>query len=136
MPLMEWSDKLSVGVSQFDDEHKRLVKMVNDLFDAMHASHGKDVLGPILDGLVSYTVTHFKHEEELMARHGFPESAAHRAEHVALTKQVAEIQAKYRAGATTVLTLEVMTFLKNWLTKHILGTDKHYGPFLNAKGIR
>jgi len=136
MPLMEWSEKLSVGVSQFDAEHKRLVGMVNDLFDAVSAGRGKEVLGPILDGLVSYTKTHFANEEKFMAQHGFPAFAAHKAEHDALAKQVGDIEKKFRGGATSVLSMEVMAFLKNWLVKHILGTDKGYGPFLNGKGIK
>ena len=136
MPLMEWSEKLSVGVKQFDDEHKRLVGMVNDLFDGVQAGRGKDMLGPILDGLISYTKTHFANEERYMQTHAFPAFAAHKAEHDALAKQVLDVQAKFKGGATSALSMEVMNFLKNWLIKHILGTDKSYGPFLNGKGIR
>lgn len=136
MPLMQWNPKLSVGIAQFDQEHQRLVGMVNDLFDAMQAGKGKDALGRILDGLITYTQTHFAHEEQFMAQHGFPGLAEHKAEHVALAAQVAEVQKKYKAGNTGTLSLEVLNFLKNWLLKHIQGTDKNYGPFLNAKGVR
>ncbi len=136
MPLMEWNDKLSVGVAQFDGEHKRLVGMLNDLYDAVAAGHGKDVLGRTLDGLISYTKTHFANEERYMQQHAFPALAAHKAEHDALAKQVLEVQAKYQSGATAVLSMEVMSFLKTWLVKHIQGTDKQYGPFLNQKGIK
>lgn len=136
MPLMEWNDKLSVGIQQFDGEHKRLVAMVNELFDAIQAGKAKDTLGRILDGLVTYTKTHFAHEERYMRDHGYPDYAAHKAEHEALTKQVMDVQAKHRGGAGAVLGMEVMTFLKGWLLKHIQGTDKKYTPFLNAKGIK
>lgn len=136
MALMEWSDRLSVGITQFDNEHKRLVGMVNDLFDAVQAGKGKDALGRILDGLITYTKTHFANEERYMTQHGYPDLPAHKAEHDALAKQVLDVQAKYRAGASAVLSMEVMTFLKGWLVKHIQGTDKKYGPFLNAKGIK
>jgi hemerythrin len=136
MPLMEWNDRLSVGIKQFDDEHKRLVAMVNELFDAAQGNRGKDVLGKILDGLITYTKTHFANEERYMTQHGYPELAAHQAEHGALAKQVLEVQAKYKGGATGALNNEVLTFLKGWLVKHIQGTDKKYGPFLNGKGIK
>lgn len=136
MPLMEWNDKLSVGITQFDNEHKRLVAMVNDLFDGVQAGRGKDLLGPVLDGLITYTKTHFANEERYMQLHNFPEFAAHKAEHDALTKQVLDVEKKFRAGATAVLSMEVMNFLKNWLVKHIMGTDKHYGPYLNARGVK
>jgi hemerythrin len=136
MPLMEWNDKLSVGIKQFDAEHKKLVSMVNELFDAMQAGKAKDSLGRILDGLITYTKTHFANEERYMREHNYPDLAAHKAEHEALAKQVLDVQAKYRAGANAVLGMEVMTFLKGWLLKHIQGTDKKYTPFLNAKGVR
>ena len=136
MPLMEWNEKLSVNVKQFDDEHKRLVGMVNDLFDAVQGGRGKDALGSILDGLISYTKTHFANEERYMKQHSFPAFAAHKAEHDALTAQVIDVQKKYNSGATAALSMEVMNFLKNWLGKHIQGTDKKYGPFLNDKGIK
>ncbi len=35
MPLVKWNEKLSVGVSIIDDEHKNLVEMLNELYDAM-----------------------------------------------------------------------------------------------------
>lgn len=135
MPLMEWTTKMSVGVTRFDDEHKRLVAMVNDLFDAVQTGRGKDALGKILDGMIAYTKTHFANEERFMEEHGYPDMAAHRAEHEALARQVVEVQQKYHSGATATLSMEVMNFLKNWLVKHIQGTDRKYGPFFNGKGM-
>jgi hemerythrin len=136
MPLMQWNPKLSVGVAQFDTEHQKLIAMVNELFDGIEAGKGKDTLGHVLDGLISYTKTHFANEERFMEQHKFPGLAAHKVEHQNLAGQVVAVQAKYKAGASAVLTLEVMAFLKGWLLKHIQGTDKEYGPYLNAKGIK
>lgn len=136
MPLMQWSDRLSVGVKQFDDEHKQLVGMLNELYDAAQAGHAKDALGRILDRLISYTKVHFANEEMLMIRHKYPGYEAHIAEHRALAKQVVDVQAKFHAGASAALSMEVLNFLKNWLNTHINGTDKKYGPFLAEKGVR
>jgi len=49
---MEWSDRMSVGVKLLDTDHQLLVKMINELYDAMKAGHGKDSLGKTLDSLV------------------------------------------------------------------------------------
>lgn len=136
MPLMTWTPKLSVGVDVLDEDHKRLVALVNELFDAMHAGHGRDSLGRILEGLVQYTRIHFAREEKFFAQTGYPGAEPHRKEHADLTGQVLEIQRKYAAGASAVLSIEVMQFLKNWLVNHIQGSDQKYGPHLNAKGIR
>jgi len=136
MPLMEWNDRMSVGVTQFDAEHKKLISLINDLFDAVQAGRGRDALGGILDGLITYTKTHFANEEANMQKLGYPDLSIHRKEHEALTQQVLEVQRKYHSGATAMLSMEVLTFLKNWLIKHIQGTDKLYGPFFNDKGLR
>jgi hemerythrin len=135
MPLMTWNDKLSVGVTVIDQEHKKLVGMINELYDAVQSGHGKAALGKILDGLVDYTKTHFAHEEKFFADTGYPDSAAHKKQHDDLTKQVLDVQAKYKSGATGTLSVEVLNFLKNWLINHIQGSDKKYAPHLRAKGI-
>jgi len=62
--------------------------------------------------------------------------ARHKSEHEKLVKQVIDLQAKFQAQAMGgVLTMTVMSFLKDWLVTHIQGEDKKYGVFLNAKGI-
>jgi hemerythrin len=136
MPLMTWNDKLSVGVKVLDDDHKKLIGIINELNEGLSLGQGKEVLGKVLDELVSYTKVHFAREEEYFAKTGYAAAADHKKEHDALARQVIEIQAKYKSGAVTTLSLEVMRFLKRWLTNHIQGSDQEYGPHLNAKGIR
>ena len=136
MPLMNWTDKLAVGVTVLDNDHKKLIVMVNQLFDGIQSGHGKESVGKILDGLIAYTKVHFGNEERYFAQTGYPAAPAHKQEHDDLTRQVVSVQQKYRAGTTNVLSLEVLNFLKNWLVKHIQGSDQKYGPYLNAKGIR
>jgi hemerythrin len=133
---MEWSEKLSVGVESVDAQHKRLVAMVNDLFDAMKEGHGKDTLATTLDELVFYTVYHFSYEEKLFAQTEYPEAAAHKKEHEDLTQQVIVIQNKFKSGASFALSMEVMEFLKDWLVHHIMGSDKKFGPHMVANGIK
>ncbi|MGK5083529.1 bacteriohemerythrin [Bdellovibrionota bacterium FG-1] len=135
MALFEWSSRFTLGIQSIDDEHKKLVEYINQLHDGMMQGKGANVTGPILDGLVNYTVKHFKHEEELFATHAYPDTAAHKEEHKKLVAQVAEFQTKFKAGTATIST-EIMTFLKNWLTNHILGTDKKYCPHLISKGVK
>ncbi|MEW6117819.1 MAG: bacteriohemerythrin [Nitrospirota bacterium] len=134
MALMTWSDALSVNIKEIDEQHKKLVGMINDLHDAMKVGKGTDVTGAILTGLVQYVATHFATEEKLMKAHSYPEFLKHKTEHENLTKQALELQKQFGEGKP-VLTVELMNFLKNWLTNHIQGTDKKYGPFLNGKGI-
>lgn len=132
---MTWDDTMSVGVAALDEDHKKLVALLNQLFEAVTTGHGRESLGKILDGLIDYTKVHFAHDERLFAATGYQDFAAHKKEHDDLTRQVLDIQHKYKAGATGLLTLEVMHFLRGWLADHIQGKDRKYGPYLNSKGI-
>lgn len=134
MALFVWSDKFSVNIKEIDEQHKKLVSLVNDLHIAMQTGKGKELLGKILQNLIDYTAKHFAHEEHLMKKHGFAEYLKHKAEHEKLVSQVLDFQKKFQAGSA-VLTLEIMSFLKDWVSKHIVETDKKFGPFLNSKGI-
>lgn len=135
MAIMTWNSTLSVNVKQFDDQHMKLVNMVNELHDAMKIGKGNEALGHILNGLINYTASHFADEEKIMSLHAFPGLAVHKAEHEKLVKQVLDLQQKFKSGHS-ILSNEVMTFLKNWLVNHIQGEDKKYGAHLNAKGIK
>lgn len=134
MALISWSDSLSVKVKQFDDQHKKLVDMVNQLFDAMKAGKGNQVMGDILKSLIQYTQTHFAAEERIMKQYGYPDFEAHKKEHNTLVMQVLDLQKQFQEGKA-VLTQNVMTFLRDWLSKHIQGDDKKYGVYLNGKGV-
>jgi hemerythrin len=136
MPLMVWNDKFSVGVHSIDQEHKKLIELLNELHDGLAANHAKDKLGHVLDGLITYTATHFRTEEKYFAQTGYPDTAAHKKEHEALTNQVLEVQKRFKSGETGTLSMEVMNFLKRWLITHIQGSDKKYAPHLIAKGVK
>lgn len=135
MPLMTWTEKLSVGVAVLDEDHKKLVGMVNELYDAMQAGQGKEKLGRVLNELVQYTKVHFAREEKYFAQTAYPAADPHKHLHEELTRQVIDVQQKYAAGNTATLSLDVLHFLKNWLVKHIQGSDQSYRAHFNAKGI-
>lgn len=134
MPFVEWNESLSVGVPLFDSQHKELVNMINTLYDAMRRGEGKTVLADIFTSLVNYTAMHFKAEEDKMQGAAYPELAVHKEEHRKLVEQAKELEAQFRNGSL-MISIEVMSFLKEWLAHHILQTDKKYGPFFAQKGL-
>jgi hemerythrin len=134
MNLINWNDDLSVHIKEIDEQHRKLIDMINNLHSAMGSGRGNEAMGKVLAGLVDYTKTHFATEERLMAKHTYSGYLSHKAQHDALTKQVIDLYTKFQEGKAMV-TVEVMNFLKDWLTKHIQDSDKKYGPFLNGKGV-
>lgn len=134
MAIMTWNESYSVNVHSIDDQHKTFFTLINDLHDAMRSGKGKEVLGSTLQALVDYTQTHFSDEERLLRLHGYPDLSKHKAVHDAFVKQTRDLQERFNSG-NTMISVEVMNALKDWLIKHIQGTDKRYSDFLNNKGV-
>lgn len=134
MAFINWDDSYSVGVVLIDNQHKRLIQIINELHDAMGAGKGKEILGKVLFELVQYVNTHFKTEEEYMVKYNYNEYESHRYEHEKLTDEVKRFHEDFKDGKA-VLTIEIMNFLRNWLMDHILVKDKKFGKFLNEKGM-
>ena len=134
MALINWSDSLSVNVKEIDLQHRKLIDMINELNEAMRIGKGKDSLGQILKGLISYTATHFRQEERYFDKYGYPDTVNHKKEHVAFVKKVTEFKDGFEKNNLAV-TMEVMNFLSDWLKNHIKGTDKKYSKFFNEKGL-
>ena len=132
--MFEWKDEYSVNIASIDAQHRNLFAIAGELHVAMRAGQAKAVLAAILDRLLSYTSAHFGHEESMMQRYAYPDLAAHKAEHEALKKQVLEFQAAFQNG-TAVVSIELMNFLRNWLEKHIQGSDMRYSPFLIQRKV-
>ena len=130
--MFEWQSDYSVGIKSIDAQHQNLFAIGRELHTAMLGGQGKTALARTLSRLADYTEVHFAHEERLMRQCAYPGLTAHKAEHDALTKQVKQLQADYQAGKAT-LTIEVLVFLKDWLDKHIKGSDLKYSPALRDK---
>jgi hemerythrin len=131
---LTWDDCYSVQVRELDDQHKKLIALVRSLHEVMRQGRGKQELNKIFSALVSYTASHFASEERLMKLHGYPEYQAHQDIHAKMTSKALSLQKDFQAGKVGI-TLDTMNFLEDWVSKHILGTDQKYGPFLNEKGV-
>jgi hemerythrin len=127
-----WSDECSVGIKEIDDQHKKLFDLVNKLHQAIRNRAGTKACVFILDELVDYTVTHFALEETMMRIGAYPDYEAHRGQHNALVDQVQALQQKIASGQAAI-GFELMHFLRNWLTRHILKEDMQYGVYFRER---
>ncbi len=134
MPLMTWSDDLSVGVHEIDGQHQKLIELINTLHDAMLARKGKETVSTIIDELAAYTVYHFSTEEKYMGQYKYAGIVTHKREHEGFVRKVEEFQDNYKNNKIG-LSIEIMTFLKEWVTGHIRGTDQQYTAHFNKNGL-
>lgn len=131
MAVIEWEDRFSVGIAEMDEQHKRLVGLLNTFNQALSEGRGKAALYDVLMSLIEYTKQHFRDEEALMEAKGYPGLEEHRQEHKELTGQVVDFAREFNAGNKTI-TIGLMHFLRDWLVNHIMGEDKKYGDFITA----
>ena len=135
MPIFSWNDRLATHIPKIDLQHRSLIDLINKLHDAIDEGRDKEVLGVVLAELVDYTVNHFALEETYMDAHNYPASDEHKNEHELLRQKVFALQQQLAAGRP-VVTIEVMKFLKEWLTRHIIDVDKQMGNFLETRGVK
>jgi len=132
-PFIAWNDRYSVGVGAFDSQHKRLFTLINDVHEAMAMASERERMGIILGELIDYTAKHFTEEEELMKKTGYEGYEEHHEKHTALVNEVLAFKNDFDSGAAEV-DLKLMSFLKGWLSKHIMGTDMRYKKFFKKMG--
>jgi hemerythrin len=134
MEFIAWREEFSVGIHRIDEEHKKLIGLINRLLEGMRANRHGEVLGPIFGELVDYARIHFANEEALLLKHGYPAAAEHAAEHRRFVGELSALMAD-KLSSPSLVSHEAMEFLRDWLGAHILEADKAYAPFLKSKGV-
>jgi len=132
MRAFKWCDDLSVGIEEIDEDHRRLIKCLDDLFTACYAGQGPQVLSKILCCLMKYTREHFSREEDIMRRIGYSALEDHRAAHAELVTELDDIIEQFEISNSHELSNKTLQFLEDWLTHHILIEDKKIGKFTGA----
>lgn len=130
MKDLVWSNVLSVGVDEIDEDHRKLVKIFNVLNHSVMERESPEYLAAVLEELINCTVWHFSHEERLMLKHGYEGLADHKAQHQELIKSAKQLQQEILQADKPVAE-EHVVFLERWLTEHILTTDMRLGSYLS-----
>ena len=134
MTLFEWNDDYSVGVKKFDRQHRKIFQIINDLHDAMKEGKSEEKMGVILRRLENYADKHFNDEEKYMEKYDYSGFENQKKQHNQYIQKIKGFRKKYNTGEMTV-SMEMMNFLKDWLSNHINGMDKKYSEFFEDKDI-
>ena len=137
MAWMEWTEEYSVDIVKIDDQHKKLIGIINELYEALSIEGSKkEAINKVIGELYDYTKYHFSAEEELMRKFSYPQYINHKSAHDNFIMKVVEFQDEYRQGRVLILSVELIQFVRDWLFKHILTVDKQYSSFFNQQGVR
>ncbi|MFW5770266.1 MAG: bacteriohemerythrin [Spirochaetota bacterium] len=134
MALFSWGDELSVKIPSIDEQHKKLVGLVNDVHEVAVSEKDKNELENVFNDLVEYTQSHFIYEENIFEKYGYPKMAEHIQQHEALKRKVNGFLADFKTGNMDML--EFLAFMVDWLQDHIMNEDMAYSHFLIQKGVK
>lgn len=135
MSFIEFNDSLKVDNKLIDQEHAVLIEYINLLQKAVENESSVRIIGQVLEGLTEYTHTHFFVEEEMMKAFEYPDQAQHLKAHDGFRSKLADLIQSYENGDNQI-SENVMGFLKEWLTEHILKIDRKLSDFLADKSFR
>jgi len=138
-PFVVWDDRYSIGVETVDEQHKGLFALTNDLYEACQGSGAvaSEHFKGVLQKAVSYVAQHFSTEEEIMKKTDDPGYDEHQKEHdLFVRKVIKEASALEQGGEDAPMVF--MNFLRDWIAKHVTGTDIKIGQHIEAlkkKGV-
>jgi len=133
--LIAWDEYYSVGFDLIDEQHKKLVDMINDLYSSFISGEAQEKAPGIVDEMIKYTDYHFKTEEKFFDEYNYPETQKHKEIHASFVNKAIELKEGLDSGQVTV-SYDIMNFLRQWLIDHILKEDKKFAAFFSKKGYK
>ena len=134
MDIINWKNEFSVGVKEMDDQHKKLLGMINRLIEEQHTLTDPKTIADLLTEMTDYAQVHFRAEEFLMAEYGYDKKKQQEQQHQAFIDKTISFYSASDLGPN-VLSVALLDYLSTWLVGHILKEDMKYKEFFKSKGL-
>lgn len=135
MPIVVWKNEYETGIAEIDNQHKRLVEIINSIIEKLHSMKANSILLDILIELIEYSDYHFRSEEKLLIKINYPDYNSHRNEHIIFMEKLTKFGEDYSSGKANVI-INVLKFLQSWLNNHILEVDLKYAEYIKSSNIK
>ena len=137
MQTIEWKSELNTGIDNVDKDHRYLIKLTNQLINAIEADISKENILKIFDELESYTVYHFDREESYMEEHAHSKESHkyikhHKAQHQYFIEQLSKLRTSLVDSTQKSVSYDVVEFLLHWLLDHIIKEDLRIKQFIQS----
>lgn len=135
---IEWKGSYSVLIEEIDDQHKKLFEIGNRLYTIASEDQMEihmDLVNYLMEELKNYTINHFAYEENLLLKNGYSLIEKHKMEHLDFVHQIQKFNVVKMDVCTKNDLLEIIMFIINWISKHIMISDKQYSKDFLTKGI-
>ena len=134
MESINWKDEFSVGVKEMDDQHKKLLAMINKLIIEQKTLTDPKTIADLLTEMTDYAQVHFRAEEYLMAEYGYEQKTLQEKQHQAFIDKTISFCSASDIGPN-ILSTALLDYLGTWLVEHILQEDMKYKEFFRSKGL-
>jgi hemerythrin len=134
--VTEWKNSYSVGVKELDLQHQTLLKLINELdqfLENRQEASSKARCYAALNALVKYAELHFSAEEGYLSKYAYPKYDLQKKEHEDFIDTVFSMNARFEKDGAYTLN-EIVNYLRDWYSLHILSLDQKYKQFLAEKG--
>ena len=137
MALIEWKSEFALGVNEIDEQHQKMLSIINKLYDLFadkkHEDQGE--IDKIIKEMADYAVYHFETEEKYFQLFAYEKRDEHIEIHNQYRTKIENWRERYSANKDKAIFFEISEFLQNWWTWHINNTDRDYVPFMKANGV-
>ncbi|TAN65784.1 MAG: bacteriohemerythrin [Methylobacter sp.] len=126
-----WDENLSVGIDVIDEHHRYLFDLINDLYDVVINKLGAREVARLIKALDAYAKVHFRAEEQMMTHYGYDGLKRQQQQHHAFEEKIREFYEELHANPL-VAQFDVLSYLRDWLVKHILVEDAQLRSLVSA----
>lgn len=134
MEGIKWTDELSVGVAEMDQQHQKLLSMINRLISEQKVLSTPETIAQLITEMTDYAEEHFRAEEFLLSEYGYEDIDMQVDQHEAFIADIQNFIDASDVGAN-ILSKALLDYLKQWLVQHILEEDMKYKGFFKIKGV-
>lgn len=130
---MIWTDEFSIGNENIDNEHKKLIGIINDLVDLVELNGSRLKFAEILSNMTDYVLIHLKKEEKYIKKIGYPKLKEHIQEHRDYSYKIAMFNVTL-LSSNPPDPKDIIEYLEKWWEDHILNFDMDYENYKNSIG--
>ncbi len=129
MDLFVWKDAFNINIEELDRQHKLFFEYINLMFEAVGRYDKEDLLMQTFANLAMYAERHFRDEESMMGKTGYPGLESQKSEHISFLSRLEELKNGHLSD-NPAIPESTLAFMRDWLLEHILQQDKKFGVYL------
>ena len=132
----KWKEEFNLNIDEIDKQHKKLMEIGRRAYDIAVIDDGYDrydEIMTIIDELLEYTKYHFEYEEDMLKKCNYDHIHDQEEEHGFYVYKINEVASREDIDDNQrKVILEIIDFLSEWISKHIMIADRKYAEFLKT----